>query len=202
MALGMALLIVAGICAVSQFGKTEQARSSDSASGQMPCVRHASPRQRVGNTPATHRQAALSRAGSPAVKASQEFAIQRNDGPAAPLTSPALPLANAATPAMRSPQPSVAAALYANLSDAEFARMGTHEQAAVIELGAYAQEATQALDTAPPSVNSDPVAKKKRISSETDDYLRMTLGYAGFNQLSFLAAANRQTQAVGPSSTR
>ena len=266
MALGMAFLIVAGICAGGRFGNTQAACDSDSANGQTSRVRHATPRQHVGNTPATHRQTPLSRTGSAAVVAGQESTSQRDDGPAAgmslvhdipartrpaaapnhrddrivqashftagpagfdgsaglsaepygvntpattrdavalatgsgaPLTGPLPPLANAATPATSSPQPSVAAALYANLSDAEFARMGAHAQATVLELGAYAQEATQALDAAPPADNSDPAAQKKRITAETNEYLRMTLGYGGYNQLCFLAAANRKAQASG-----
>lgn len=74
--------------------------------------------------------------------------------------------------------------------------MGSHEQTAVVELGSYAEEAVQALDAAAADI-PDMAWERKRIASETDAYLRMSLGYERFNRLCFLAAANRQAQADG-----
>jgi len=179
----MAFLLAAGIYAGGRFGKTDTARSDDSASGRTSCSRHASRRHTVSTAPSPQNAAGYSRSIHPS-------ASSEPSGMVRPVGEP--PVASAP-----SPRPSVAATLYANLSDADFSRMGPHEQAAVLELGAYAEEAARTLDATPQSGDSDLVREKNRISAQADDYLRMSLGYGHFNRLSSMAAANRQAQADG-----
>ena len=89
---------------------------------------------------------------------------------------------------------SIAGALYASLPESEFQKIDAHEQAVVLELGAYAlQEATD-IDSAIPSETSNPTREKNRTTAEVDAFLRMSLGHERFNHLSALAAANRNEQ--------
>ncbi|MEO8616393.1 MAG: hypothetical protein ABI600_14710 [Luteolibacter sp.] len=100
---------------------------------------------------------------------------------------------------------SVAAALYEALPESEFQKMDAHEQAAVLELGAYAQQEVRDIDSASQTETSNPTREKSRITAEADAFLRMSVGHERFNHLSSLAASNRNEQSkelLTPSDTR
>ncbi|RYD24261.1 MAG: hypothetical protein EOP88_00775 [Verrucomicrobiaceae bacterium] len=82
----------------------------------------------------------------------------------------------------------MAAILLTHLPPEKFAELGAHEQAAITELGAYAEEAVKDLESSPQGTGEEPAVRFAAIQSEADAYLRATLGFERFNQLSFLAS--------------
>ena len=89
---------------------------------------------------------------------------------------------------------SVASTLSNTLSDPELSDLGSHEQAAIVELGVFDENETPSPQTG----GSTPVSRPGL--SESDAYLRATLGHDRFNQLSFLAALKRYESGVNPAS--
>jgi len=194
----MAFLIAAGLCASGWFGNTDAARSGSPADGENSRVRHAPRRVTVSSRHQIEKSFAGNRPVStvppPQVAAgiSQPGSVTSEPSATVPglVNEPPVPSAQA-------PHPSVAAALYINLTDEDFSKLSAHAQAAVVELGAYEDEAVQTVDSAPQAEGTDIAAEKNRLSTEADEYLRMSLGIDRFNELSFLAAANRHAQAAG-----
>lgn len=82
----------------------------------------------------------------------------------------------------------MAARLLTHLPPEKFAELGAHEQAAITELGTYVEEAVEDLESSPQSTDGEPAVRFASIQAEADAYLRATLGFARFNQLSFLAS--------------
>ena len=90
----------------------------------------------------------------------------------------------------------IAAALLRDLEPEQLAALGAHEEVAVRELGQYAIEAEDSLPTdetltggSPELLAGDTPTHNASASSESDAFLRATLGFTRYNQLSFLAAA-------------
>lgn len=111
-----------------------------------------------------------------------------------------------ATTATAPVKPAVAAVLLTHLPDEVFNTLTAHEQLAITELGTYAEEALENPDVVTPQVpdgntvpDETPVKRAARIRSEADGYLRATLGFARFNQLSALASGLISSPASPPS---
>ncbi|GAA5131171.1 hypothetical protein JIN84_06385 [Luteolibacter yonseiensis] len=91
-------------------------------------------------------------------------------------------------------KPAIATVLLDRLPPEVFDSLTAHEQLAITELGNYAKDAVENPETSPQSPDEGPVweetppARAARIWSEADAYLRATLGFARFNQLSALAS--------------
>lgn len=106
------------------------------------------------------------------------------------------------------PRYALATALLDHLAPDQLAALGSHEQAAIVELGEYARDLPTTLATRAEAVPdfaavneavrpTDPTsdAESPPNSDEkaelSDSFLRMTLGHERFNALSFIAAARR-----------
>lgn len=168
------VLIIAAIGVSWWWAKSESAGNSSPAA-ENPRVRHAL-RQRGRAVASDIPEASQSAAPSPHRAARlTDSPLKENENQPAPV---------------RLPQIDVATALYTGLSDSDFSKMDAHEQAAVSELGAYALEATQMVDANHHPEGTSLADEKDQVSSETDEFLRLSLGQDRFNDLSFLAAAN------------
>jgi len=71
------------------------------------------------------------------------------------------------------------------------AQLTAHQQATIHELNAYVEEASLALGESS-QTNATVEAERKKIALSADEYLRITLGKDVFNQLSVIAALERQ----------
>jgi TolA-binding protein len=106
------------------------------------------------------------------------------------------------------PRYALATALLDHLGPDQLAALGSHEQAAIVELGEYARDTSTALATraeavpeiaavneaarpTDPKSDAEPPTSSDEKAELSDSFLRMTLGHERFNALSFIAAARR-----------
>lgn len=116
----------------------------------------------------------------------------RKSQPPQPVSGPLA--GTSATATAPPPKPAIATVLLEQLPAEIFNSLTAHEQLAITELGTYAKESVENPEITPqtpdenPALEEAPSARAARIWSETDAYLRATLGFARFNQLSALAS--------------
>jgi hypothetical protein len=122
------------------------------------------------------------------VSESQDFASSET-GLGVTSRQPNQPSASAGTSDQLESRPSIASVLLENLSDDRMDLLGEHESVAVTELGNYVAAATVQLNSGTGLSDSEKILEEAHIASESNSYLRASLGFARFNQLSFLAAA-------------
>ncbi len=184
--------MAAGTFVTSWFGKTTSPQETNSSGENH---RAESRKKSALTLSGTSRQKASSEQGQETIRP-----LYRDDP--ATLQSPNLEVVKRSSLSHVAPaRVSIAAALYASLPESAFQKMDAHAQAVILELGAYAQQEATVIDSTHPSETFNPTREKERVTAEADAFLRMSLGHERFNELSSLAAANRDQQMLEPTTS-